>query len=103
MLLLKGKVGKSVILEIIHKNTYALTYVYYNQPVIEDCIWVNSDSMEFGEFLNELDNQLKIYDCMHYDYLIIYTNKGEIPIKNKKELIESWEKAYGVTVIVGCK
>lgn len=103
MLLLKGKAGKSIILEVVHKNTYALTYVYYNQPVIEDCVWVNSDSMEFGEFLTELDNQLKTYNCMHYDYLIIYTNKGETSIKNKKELIESWEKDYGFTVIIGCK
>ena len=104
MLLLKGKAGKSIILEVVHKNTHALTYVYYNQPVIEDSIWVNSDSVEFDEFLTELDNQLKLYgNSMYYDYLIIYTNKGETPIKNKKELIESWEKDYGFTVIIGCK
>ena len=106
MLLLKGKAGKSVILELIHKdeNTKSLTFIYYNQPIIDGGMWVNSDAMEFNDFMTELSNHLNSIGCdVNYDYLIIYTNKGETTIRNKKDLIEKWEKDYGVTTIVGCK
>lgn len=106
MLLLKGKAGKSVILEIIHKdkNSKSLTFIYYDQPVIDGGIWVNSDAMDFNDFMAELSNHLSLigYD-INYDYLIIYTNKGETTIRNKKDLIEKWERDFGVTAIVGCK
>ena len=104
MLLVKGKAGKSVVLEQIHNNTNSLAFIYYNQPVIDGGIWINSDTVDFNGFMANVSKYLdKIEHDIWYDYLIIYTNKGEIPIRNKRDLIEEWEKDYGVTVVIGCK
>ena len=104
MLLVKGKNGKSVILELIDKNTQSLTFVYYNQALIEDSLWINSDTMKFQDFMFELSQYIKSLDnntC--YEYLIIYTNMGEPTIKNQKELLQKLENTYGFQVIVGCQ
>ncbi len=53
MLLVKGKKGKSVILNIISQNTKNITIAYYNQPVI-DGLFINSDTMNFKTFIFEL-------------------------------------------------
>lgn len=104
MLLLKGKVEKSVILEQLFHNTNSLAVIYYNQPVIDGGLWVNSDTTRFDDFITELSKYLNSIELnIRYDYLIIYTNKGEIPIKNKKDIIKKWEDDFGFTVIVGCK
>ena len=104
MLLVKGKAGKSFVLEQIHNNTNSLAFIYYNQPVIDGGIWINSDTVDFNGFMANVSKYLdKIEHDIWYDYLIIYTNKGEIPIRNKRDLIEEWEKDYGVTVVIGCK
>ena len=104
MLLLKGKVAKSVILEQLFHSTNSLAAIYYNQPVIDGGLWVNSDTMEFKDFITELSKYLySIEPNTRYEYLIIYTNKGETPIKNKKEIIEKWEDDFGFTVVIGCK
>ncbi len=104
MLLLKGKNYKSVILDIISKNTNNLTIVYYNQPVLSG-LYINSDTMNFQEFMFELRQYIDKLskDEKQFDYLIIYTNKGEPTIKHQKELFQKWENTYGFQVIVGCQ
>lgn len=106
MLLVKGKVGKSVILELIHKNTKSLTFIYYSQPVIDGGLWVNSDTMTFTDFVGDVSNYMETYRDEidgQYEYLIIYSNQGEKPMKYRKDMFEKWEKEYGFSVIVGCK
>lgn len=104
MLLVKGKNGKSVILDIINKNTKSISIVYYNQPVL-DGLFINSDTMSFQDFMLKLRqyvDKINIHDKV-FDYLIIYTNQGEPTIKRHKELFQRWENAYGFQVIVGCQ
>lgn len=104
MLILKGDVGKSVILEYIYKNTNSLAFVYYEQPVIDGALWVGMKSIQFDDFMRKIPEYLnKNEKDNRYDYLIIYTNENEGSIKGKRRLIEEWEKEYGFTVIVGCK
>ena len=103
MLLLKGKQGKSIILDIIVKNTKSISVIYYNQPVISG-LHINSDTMKFKDFMFELQKYIKQIDnTSHFDYLIIYTNQGEPTIEHQKELFQKWENLYGFQVIVGCK
>ena len=104
MLLLKGKSGKSVILEQIYKNTNSLAFVYYEQPVIDGALWVGMKSVQFGDFMRKIPEYLdKNEKNSRYDYLIIYTNESDVDVWSEKRLIEEWEKNYGFTVIIGCK
>jgi len=104
MLLVKGKKGKSVILNIISQNTKNITIAYYNQPVI-DGLFINSDTMDFKTFIFELSKYVDTINNKDktIDYLIIYTNKGEPTIKKQKELFQKWENVYGFQVIIGCQ
>ena len=103
MLLLKGKQGKSVVLDILSKNTNSVSIIYYNQPVISG-LYINSDTMTFQKFMSDLQKYVEtISKKSRYEYLIIYTNQGEPTIKNQKELLQKWENIYGFQVIVGCK
>lgn len=104
MLLVKGKKGKSVILNIISQNTKNITIAYYNQPVI-DGLFINSDTMDFKTFIFELSKYVDTINNKDktIDYLIIYTNQGEPTIKNQKELFQKWENVYGFQVIIGCQ
>ena len=104
MLILKGKAGKSVVLEHIYKNTNSLAFVYYEQPVIDGALWVGMKSVQFDEFIRQIPKYLdKSNSNSRYDYLIIYTNEKEEEIRGKRRLIEEWEKSYEFTVIIGCK
>lgn len=104
MLLVKGKKGKSVILNIISQNTKNITIAYYNQPVI-DGLFINSDTMDFKTFIFELSKYVDTINNKDktIDYLIIYTNQGEPTIKNQKKLFQKWENVYGFQVIIGCQ
>lgn len=104
MLLLKGKTGKSIILDIISKNTNNITIIYYDKPVISG-LFMDSSTMSFKNFMFELQQYMnKIIDeSEQIDYLIIYTNQGEPTIKNQKELFQKWENVYGIQIIVGCR
>jgi hypothetical protein len=104
MLLIEGDTGKSIIIELIHKNTNALTFVYYNQPVVDGGLWINSDTMEFGEFVIEVDRYIEpMRSHEGCNYLIIYTNKSRKTVRNKKILFKEWEEKYGFNVIIGCR
>jgi hypothetical protein len=103
MLLLKGKAGKSEVLDILSKETNSLTVIYYNQPVLSG-LYVNSDTMKFQDFMFELQKYIKpLSNQPKYDYLIVYTNQGEPTIKNQKELFQQWESIYGFKILVGCQ
>jgi len=106
MLLVKGKNGKSNILDLIDTHSKAITFVYYNQALILNSMWYNSSTMSFKDFMFELrkyiQENLENSD-ERYDYLIIYTNQGEITIKHQKELFQKWENIYGFQVIIGCQ
>lgn len=105
LLLLKGKVGKSVVLDMLSKSTKSISAVYYNQPVLMDALFVNSDVMDFPTFITELNRYLDKLSTteQHYEYLIIYTNKTQITVDRKRKLYEEWENKYGFQVIIGCK
>lgn len=105
MLLLKGKNGKSVILEIISENTNNITMVYYDKPVIKDSLFMDSSRISFQDFMFELRQYISNLNKEEklFDYLIIYTNQGEPTITHQKELFQKWENIYGFQIIVGCK
>ncbi len=104
MLLLKGKAGKSNILEQIYKNTNSIAFVFYEQPVIDGALWIGMRSVQFDDFVKQIPKYLKKYKSnSRYDYLIIYTNEDENIIRDKQRLIEEWEKSFGFTVIIGCR
>jgi len=105
MLLLKGKNGKSIILDIISKNTNSTAIVYYDKPIIEDGLFMNSGTMSFQDFMFELRQYMNNFnkEDKRIDYLIIYTNQGEPTIKHQKELFQKWENVYGILIIIGCK
>ena len=89
MLILKGRAGKSVILEHIYKSTNSLAFVYYEQPVIDGALWVGMKSIQFDDFMRQIPKYLdKNERNNRYDYLIIYTNETEEDIKSKRRLIE---------------
>jgi hypothetical protein len=103
MLLIKGKSGKSVIMNILSKNTKNITIIYDNCSVFLDGLILNSDNYSFKEFIFELSNYIKGLEENQIDYLIIYTNQEEQIIKYQEELFQKWEYIYGFSIIVGCK
>jgi len=105
MLLLKGKVGKLTILDIISKHTNSRVIIYYDKAVIDDSLFMDSSTMSFQEFMFELRQYMNNLNKDHkqFDYLIIYTNQGEPTIKHQKELFQKWENVYGIQIIIGCK
>lgn len=103
MLLLKGKSGKSVILEHLYKTTNSLAFVFYEQPVIDGALWIGMKSVQFDHFIRQIPEYLdKNERGNRYDYLIIYTNESEDSIKGNIRLIESLEREFGFTVIMSC-
>ena len=80
MLILKGKNGKSRIIETILDTMNNVCFVYNNYPLFEDSICLNSDMYSLEHLKQCIVEEVNKYQEL-YDYLIIYTNKAEDDLK----------------------
>lgn len=106
MLIIKGKNQKSVLVNILMDATKSLCFEYHDYPVFYNSYCVDSEEyslFEFIEFMAETFKELNA-DRVHYDYLIVYTNKKE---EDLKELVDWLDKhrwrVFCRDIIVMCK
>ena len=87
MLIVKGRNGKSVLVQILADHTESICFEYHDYPVMYGSYCIDSEIYslsDFIDFIKEFDD-----DKEHYDYLIIYTNEKEDSLK---ELIDFLNK-----------
>ena len=87
MLIVKGKVRKSMLANILMNKTKSICFQYYDIPVILDGVCVDKTEYSLNDFIECVAEELKRAnaDRTHYDYLIIYTNEKE---EDLKELVD---------------
>ncbi len=92
MLILKGKVGKSVIVERLSHYTGTVVYGYLEDMIynVEGMLCVLSKDVSLDVFCRDLEED--ILKKEHIDTLIIYTNLNEDEIIPIKDLLEKLEK-----------
>lgn len=83
MLIVKGETQKSVLANILLKETNSICFQYYNTPVIFNSICLDSTEYSLEDFIECIAEESKRVnaDRTHYDYLIVYTNEKEEDLK----------------------
>lgn len=106
MLLLKGDVGKSIVLNDLAGCTDSLYFVYYDTPVVcDDSIWVNSNEHSLIDLQSAI-TEIMAENEYSYIYLIIYTNEKEEDLKDFIEWLNENETMFKfrcANIIVACK
>jgi len=92
MLILKGKVGKSVIVERLSHYTGTIIYGYLEDMIynVEGMLCVLSKDVSLDVFCRDLEEDILKREWI--ETLIIYTNLDEDEILPIKEIIEKLEK-----------
>ena len=105
MFIVKGKVRKSILANILMDKTNSICFQYYDMPVVLNSICVDSREYSLANFIECIEEEFAMMDIgKHYDYLIIYTNESE---ENLKEFID-WMNDYKYAipckdVLIMCK
>ena len=97
MLILKGNNGKSKIIEMILNNTKSICFIYYDEQIPLEGIWVDSSQYSTEELRECIVEHFR-NDNTTYEYVILYTNLPEEKIN-----MIPWSKWIGKNVIVTCK
>lgn len=101
MLIVKGKNGKSLLVQILADHTESICFEYHEYPVMYGSFYVDSEIYSLSDFIDFIKDY---NDENHYDYLIIYTNEKE---DNLNELIDFLNKhklnIFYKSIIVMCK
>lgn len=107
MLLLKGNVGKSKVVDAIQKYNNARVYVYDEEPIQTlDSYFISSKEFGIEEFCKSLYRDINGlgYDNLPVNMVVIYTNLSELEIGLIEDYANTLEKNYMVcNVIVTCK
>ena len=106
MLIVKGKNGKSVLVNVISDITHSICFEYHDYPVFYNSYCVDSEEYYLSEFIECIEEEFNdlMEDGKHYDYLIIYTNKKEEELKELIDwLNENKHKICCLDIIVMCK
>ncbi len=92
MLILKGKAGKSVIVERLSHYTETVVYGYLEDMIynVEGMLCVLSKDVSLDVFCRDLEED--ILKKEYIDTLIIYTNLNEDEIIPIKDILEKLEK-----------
>lgn len=95
MLVLKGNVGKSVVLQSLiesYPDSYAI--VYDNEPIrtIETC-YVSSKDFNLEDLCDSIKREIES-ECRSRSMIIVYTNLLEIEIDCVKSLVEKFEAGH---------
>jgi hypothetical protein len=77
MLVLKGKQGKSRIVEILLKNTKSIAYVYYYKPMSFDSYFISSKMFGLEEVVRTIRLDTLDGKPRNFEYFIVYTNEEE--------------------------
>ena len=104
MLLLKGNVGKSVIVERLsnYTNTFVYGYVKETPCYIESMTYVLSREVSIEIFCHNMEEDILKRGII--ETVIVYTNLSEEEISPIKDVIEKLEKANAFRFgIVTCK
>ena len=106
MLVLRGNVGKSIILQsLIESYQDAYTIVYDKEPIGElETLFVSSEHYGLEELCDSIKNDIESECKLSRSMIIVYTNLSEAEIGCVKNLLEKLETdhfcRYG---IVMCK
>lgn len=103
MLIVKGDCGKSRVIDILMSKTNSICFVYHDYPLIYNSICLNSLEYSLEDLKECISDELKASNDLHYNYIIIYTNKKEKDLKDFIEWLESnpWCSFAG-NIIVTC-
>ena len=106
MLILKGDVGKSRVIDILMNKTNSICLEYYDYPVIFEAICLDSREYSLEDFLECISDEMKyaVVNDKHYEYLLVYTNQSEEDLQD----IVNWLDKYRCKIpcrdiIVTCK
>lgn len=106
MLILKGKCGKSRVIDLLMDKTYSICFVYNDYPLIQGSICVDSVQYSLEDFIKCISEEMKeaIIHDIDYDYLLIYTNKSENEICTLIDWLDKHEfKIPCRDIILTCK
>jgi len=82
MLILKGENGKSKVITDLLEHTNSICFIYYDQEIQLDGLFVNSKNYSVEQFSNYIEIYFDNNDDKFYDYVVIYTNFPEEEIEN---------------------
>lgn len=108
MLILKGEIGKSRVVENIINNTNACCFIYDKDFVwsIPNSYRIDSNECSLVSFINELSFFIES-DCkkdITYDYFIIYTNETEANLFDFIEWLKRNEKRFSsMCLLLTCR
>lgn len=106
MLILKGNVGKSRVIDILMSQTNSVCFVYNDYPLINESICVDSTQYGIEGLIACVSHTMKDYivNDKHYNYLLIYTNQKEEDLQKLTDWIERYKWEFPVRgIIVTCK
>lgn len=107
MLILKGKVGKSIVADALHRYNFTPIFVYDKEPINTiECDFIPTDEFTIDQFCKGLYGHIKEYnsELLPLSMIVIYTNLSEVDcslIFDYAHIIES-EKLV-LNVLVTCK
>ena len=106
MLILKGNVGKSRVVDIIASKTNSICLVYGFYTRIFGSLQIDSEDYSLDDFLKLISNtsQEAITNDEFYDYLIAYTNESEEDLQEIINWLEDnkWNIPFR-DIILTCK
>ena len=106
MLILKGDLGKSRVIDILMDNTNSICFVYYGHPFSFDAFYLDSREYSLEDFLECIFNGMKhaVTNDKYYDYLLIYTNQNEEDLQDIINWLDNYKYEIPCRdVIVTCK
>lgn len=106
MMLIKSKVGKSRVIDILANNTNSIVYVYDNSLMsLHNSIIVNPKDVSLHVLAKEIQKYMLelINDDKRYDYLIVYTNCDESSVISFYNTIENKDMFPVKDIIITCQ
>lgn len=105
MLILKGNIQKSVVVSHILENASALCYVYYDDELPFDNVFINSEMYSLTDLKNTLNDIIdNLPKGVLYDYFIVYTNNTEDELKKFIVWLDDKSKSIiAKNVILTCR
>jgi hypothetical protein len=91
LLLIKGEVGKSIVVESLLRDLNSIVYVYYEEPLPFNNYFISSYIFSIDELVDSIKIDTLDEKNKWFKYFIVYTNKEECDIKPIIDLVKDFE------------